>query len=188
MGEAPPSQPVSGSESSEDEVEIVGETDKDRRDTLLAAKQVDDVEVLDSVMLWKDFEGEFHFGVKPEDMKPTEPCDLPVASGSTYTSGGGKTLKEETTKARVLDTGKAVVGCFLYSLIIYPSRVESSRAKARNLKPIGIGKIVQTEVDLRKKESLGLAPVKGPGRTLGGSGKSIPNDLSPTWSCRVCTL
>ena len=182
MGEASPSQPVSGSESSDDEVEVVGETDKDRRETLLAAKQVDDVEVLDSVTLWKDFEGDFHFGVKPEGMKLTEPCDLPVASGSTYTSDGGK-----TTKARVLDTGKTVVWC-LYSLLINPSRIESSRAKATNLKPIGIGKIVQTEVDLRKKESLGLAPVKGPGRTLGGSGKLIPNDLSPTWSCRVCTL
>lgn len=115
------SQPVSGSESSDDEVEVVGETDKDRRDTLLAAKQVDDEEVLDSVTLWKAFEGEFHFGVKPEGLKPTvlvnssdggrKPCDLPVASGSTYTSGGGgKRLKKETTKARVLDTGKAVVG------------------------------------------------------------------------------
>ena len=110
MGEASTSQPVSGSESSDDEVEVVGETDKDRRETLLAAKQVDDVEVLDSATLWKDFEGEFHFGVKHEGMKPTEPCDLPIASGSTYTSGGGKRLKEETTKARVLDTGKAVVG------------------------------------------------------------------------------
>ena len=123
MGEASPSQPVSGSESSDDEVEVVGETDKDRRDTLLGAKQVDDVEVLDSVTLWKNFEGEFHFGVKPEGLKPTDvidisrdeeggrkPCDLPVASGSTYTSGGGKRLKKETTKSRVLDTGKAVVG------------------------------------------------------------------------------
>ena len=110
MGETSTSQRVSGSESSDDEVEIVGETDKDRRETLLAAKQVDDVEVLDSATLWKDFEGEFHFGVKPEDMKPTEPCDLPVASGSTYTSGGGKTLKKGTIKARVLDTGKAVAG------------------------------------------------------------------------------
>lgn len=186
MGEASPSQPVSGSESSDDEVEIVGETDKDRRDTLLAAKQVDDLEVLDSATLWKDFEGEFDFGVKPEGSKPTvlvddvidissdeeggrKPCDLPVASGSTYTSGGGKGLKKETTRARVLDT-------------------ESSRAKATNLGPIGIGKIVQTEVDLRKKESLGLAPVKGAGRTLGGSGKSIPKDLSPTWSCHICML
>jgi hypothetical protein len=117
MGEASPSQPVSGSESSDDEVEVVGETDKDRRDTLLAAKQVDDVEVLDSVTLWKDFEGEFHFAraLKPivlvNDVIDKEggrkPCDLPVASGSTYTSNGGKRLKE-TTKARVLDTGKAV--------------------------------------------------------------------------------
>jgi len=39
-----------------------------------------------------------------------KPCDLPIASGSTYTGDGGKRLKRETTKSRVLDTGKAVVG------------------------------------------------------------------------------
>jgi hypothetical protein len=67
---------------------------------------------------------------------------------------------------------------------------------------LGIGKLVQSEIDLRKKESLGMAPVKGGGRTLGtgtlDSVRSLHNvakgtyPLTPPpaerWTCLVCTL
>lgn len=62
--------------------------------------------------------------------------------------------------------------------------------------------MVKTEIQLRKKESLGMAPMKGGGRTLGtspardklawGQGERT---LKPTeqgdsrgWTCMVCTL
>lgn len=66
---------------------------------------------------------------------------------------------------------------------------------------LGIGKLVQSEIDLRTKESLGMAPVKGGGRTLGTGNpvfatsshnaaeglRTLP--LSPEqWTCLVCTL
>lgn len=72
---------------------------------------------------------------------------------------------------------------------------------------LGVGKLVQTEIDLRKKESLGMAPVvKGGSRTLGRPSRltskpkalDVPPPEEPTaqagspndseWECLVCTL
>ncbi|KAF8896398.1 WLM domain-containing protein [Infundibulicybe gibba] len=69
---------------------------------------------------------------------------------------------------------------------------------------LGIGKLVQNEVNLRKKESLGMAPIKGGGRTLGGTRPAISARSPPQsrlvlpveaakveklqWGCLVCTL
>ena len=68
--------------------------------------------------------------------------------------------------------------------------------------PLGLGKLVKTEVDFRKKEALGMAPTQG-SRKLGGKSKESGDraqphvtkpwsetEFSPTepWECAVCTL
>jgi len=74
---------------------------------------------------------------------------------------------------------------------------------------LGLGKLVQTEIDFRKKESLGLAPTQS-ARKLGigvstkgsrdarnvfgnqkgdtGGAKDVHRTLGKAWSCLVCTL
>ncbi|KAJ7593048.1 WLM domain-containing protein [Mycena floridula] len=148
--------------SEEDEDDIVPETDAERRNTLLASEK-DNLSNLKS--LWRDFDNDFIFTGKGKsvviDLDDEVDCDLPFASGSTFTTADA------------------------------PSTV-----KAPN---IGLGKIVQTEIDLRKKESLGLAPIKGGGRTLARPptksasrnsqiSESSTTSSHPTWNCLVCTL
>ncbi len=119
-------------------------------------------------------------------------CDVPVASGSTFTN-------KPAGNAQAGGTGKGKIKPSS------PPRI-TSRAKpptkASNDRALGLGKMVQTEVDLRKKEALGMAPVKGGGRTL-GSRRPVPRSPSVSsseealvkepaperpWSCPVCTL
>jgi len=76
-----------------------------------------------------------------------------------------------------------------------PKKVVKSPATS-----LGIGKLVQSEIDIRKKESLGMAPVKDGGRKLGtdtsvaGPSYNVAKRTrSPTpyleqWECLVCTL
>lgn len=181
-------------ENSDDEVEFitVPETDAERREALLASEQTAGLE--DKLRFgnsWKQFQDEFNFtgnsaasGSKQtkdildisSDADDGGGCDVPVASGSTF-----------TTQVHVTSVkGKA----------------KSKAALTPTSNGLGLGKMVQTEIDLRKKESLGMAPVKGGGRTL-GSTKSIPkipprNDTQDKslrephtgnhWSCLICTL
>ena len=64
--------------------------------------------------------------------------------------------------------------------------------------------MVQTEIDFRKKESLGMASIKGGGRTLGSGpspylnllsnnarqtqAQAQPSSQQEIWNCLVCTL
>ncbi|KAH6913065.1 WLM domain-containing protein [Coprinopsis sp. MPI-PUGE-AT-0042] len=67
----------------------------------------------------------------------------------------------------------------------------SSRARNPGSAPKGLGNLVKAEVELRKKEALGLAPVKGKGRTLGTKPLQqppVPPAPANGWSCTVCTL
>ncbi|KAJ7284943.1 WLM domain-containing protein [Mycena rebaudengoi] len=62
------------------------------------------------------------------------------------------------------------------------SRLKDSQT--RTSAPLGLGKLVQSEISLRKKESLGMAPVKGGGRVIGVTRAAG----EPEWACNVCTL
>jgi hypothetical protein len=181
-------------EDSDDEVEFVTvpETDAERREALLASEETAGLEEkLRFGNSWKQFQDEFNFtgnnvagGSKQTtdvlDISSDEDdgggCDVPVASGSTFTTQ----VHETSAKGK--------------------GKLKAAWTPTSN--GLGLGKMVQTEIDLRKKESLGMAPVKGGGRTLGPT-KSIPkipprNDIRDKslrephtgnhWSCLICTL
>ncbi|KAF9565211.1 WLM-domain-containing protein [Agrocybe pediades] len=194
-----PTEPTEAKEEEdEDDVEFIPETDEDRRQALLGAAQSNDApqERGRVGFSWKQFKDDFKF---PEEASPesstsgesadtithisgegdSPSCDIPVASGSTSTMG---TL-------RAGDKGKRQAS---------PPVVDG-----RPTKRLGLDNMVQSEITLRKKEALGMTPIKGGGRTLG----SMPADIAPkanlgvyhslpaleenvpsVWSCLVCTL
>jgi len=180
-------------EESDQEFELVGETDADRREALFASDQdADASNKLGPSSSWKALEQEFDFnnhdqgtsssskvsvddiiGVSSDD--DDDGCSFPVASGSTFThghnsvaEGKGKTDSSDDIKDNT-----------------------SSRARHSNPNAIGLGKMVEAEMDLRKKESLGMAPVKGSGRTLGSRSTGMTQNAQSTptkWNCILCTL
>lgn len=83
---------ASEDDSSDEEI-IFLETDADRRKTLLAS-ETNDLEQLKNTS-WTDFENDFVFtgkgGTDVIDISSDEEnnCDLPVASGSTFTTAPG---------------------------------------------------------------------------------------------------
>src|SRR5271170_2826710 len=96
---------------------------------------------------------------------------------------------------------------FLTGSFLSPAPSTSRKLSKRPEGSLGLGKLVQTEIDLRKKESLGMAPIQS-ARKLGtgvpkkgskGAGNSgddtreakISHRFSSTgvsWSCLVCTM
>jgi hypothetical protein len=164
--QAPIKEEESEEEDSDDEIEII-ETDAERRQTLLnTGEQENDLLRLDKATSWTEFQREFNFGYGQHDE-----CDLPVASGSTFTTGSTPT----------------------------PKPVSSRSSKGKASSDIGLGKLVQTEIQFRKREALGMT---GPGRTLVDSDDEIivsepsriPRSNASTsvpqaqWECLVCTL
>ncbi|KAK0469808.1 WLM domain-containing protein [Desarmillaria tabescens] len=163
---------------SDSEVEIISETDGERRQALISSEK-DNLHNLK--FSWEEFKDDFIFTgdgkdniieiSSDEENVKGEPCDIPVPSGSTFTSGINNKAKHNKNK-------------------------ESP--------PLGLGKLAKTEVDFRKKEALGMAPTQG-SRKLGGQPKSKESgdrvqphvtkplseiEISPTelWECAVCTL
>jgi hypothetical protein len=192
-------------DDSEDEFEDVKETDADRRQTLLSSKsEDDDIELLGAGKSWQMFLDDFDFTRSPrtdskgagkgkeaavasgskdlgtidissEDEDGRDGCDIPRTSGSMSTVGStGVPSSQRKGGTRGSDGGKAS---------------EKSRGPSLNTGALGLGKLVQTEIDFRKKESLGMAPVKGGGRTLGSAPRrpSSPPTASQ-WTCELCTL
>ena len=164
-------------EESDQDVELVRETDVERREALLASDQnPDSSNKLGPSTSWKTLEQEFDFSNQSQatlsnvpideiidlssDDDDDNPCSIPVASGSTFTHGHNSTAK---------GTGKSISSDIK----------ENTSSKARHSKPNAIARMVEAEINLRK-ESLGMAPVKGSGRTVG----STPMK----WDCLVCTL
>lgn len=120
------------------------------------------------------------------DQDADDSCDLPIASGSTFTTHP------------------------------YTSQSQPKRSTRTPTGPgLRLGKMVQTEMELRRKEALGMAPVKGGGRTLGATPAKASTKMrrdspmltddrtmirrpqkkhdgveSPEgrWTCLVCTL
>jgi hypothetical protein len=160
-------------EESDDEIEIV-ETDAERRQILLnSGEQENDLQRLDKANSWKEFRREFNFDYTKDE------CDLPVASGSTFTT---------------TSTGKKEFEQHLAGSSSTPKPSTSKPGKSKVPSDIGLGKLVQNEIQSRKREALGLA---GPGRTLADSDDEIivvsePRRVSSgsqaQWECLICTL
>lgn len=207
------------------EDEIVPETDADRRRTLLSSEQEPDISNLKSGSIWEGSQNDFKFGVSSQTDNVSKNlsdvieilsdeddgdcgCDLPVASGSTFTSAPKPprqgSLKKEASRAMVpvVDKGMRCVHCNhpIAIVMMFPPARPTIPTIPKSTGTLGLGKMVQSEIKLRKQESLGMAPVKGGGRTLGGSGPIKPLHPSPApapeqqhktdqeWSCVVCTL
>ncbi|KAH9481414.1 DNA-dependent metalloprotease WSS1-like protein [Psilocybe cubensis] len=145
-------------DDSDDEVEFVPETDAERRQAIKEADEDSNNLKLGPGFSWTQFKDDFNFNAasKPSGSKLPFPdiidissddedtgraCDVPVASGSTFTSGS--------------------------------LRGDSKSNKGKGRAEMGLNNLVQSEIKLRKQESLGMAPVKGGGRKVGGS-KSGP--------------
>jgi DNA-dependent metalloprotease WSS1 len=201
---------ASDEEFSDDEVEFVAETDAERRQALLTSEQDDNHrQKLGSESSWTQFENDFNFSAQntaggskgmfndaidilSDDGDDDESCALPVASGST-------SVMEPPRHPSRADKDK------LKAVESRGGLGQKSTGRGSSLNPLGLGNIVQTEINFRKKESLGLAPIKGGGRTLGSKFKSKPvsrEERSPSaleppvaklfgehlWICLVCTL
>ncbi|KAF9475398.1 WLM-domain-containing protein [Pholiota conissans] len=184
-------QPASSEENSDDEVEFVTvpETDAERREALLASEQTTDLdEKLRFGNSWKQFRDDFNFTATPSV----------ATSGSTFTTqshGSSHGQAESSSDARAKCKGKSKA-----------TLASSSTPRAAQNGGLGLGKMVQTEIDLRKKESIGMAPIKGGGRTLGSAEPApkitplrndtpqsktrslLEHDTGKQWSCPVCTL
>ncbi|KAF7336626.1 hypothetical protein MVEN_02097100 [Mycena venus] len=152
----------------DDEGEPVGETDAERRKALIHSGDFEDLLALNAKG-WKDFGNDFNFS-RHNAKEPSEPIelssddegdDIPVASGSTF---------------------------------VMPSRKKSPHSrkddshKAQNNAGFGLGNMVQSEISLRKKESLGMAPVKAGSRVLGDGIPARKTQEEPQWACHMCTL
>lgn len=183
-------------EESDLEFESVGETDAERREALLKSdKDADLSNKLGRSSSWKGLEQEFDFNNHDQatlsnvpiddiidissDDDNNDHCNIGVASGSTFIHGHSNAAKGKG-KSDPSDDIK-----------------ESTSSKACHPKPnafgaaIGLGRMVKAEIDLRKKESLGMAPVKGSGHTLGSRSTGMIRNVQSTpakWDCLVCTL
>ncbi|KAJ7066921.1 WLM domain-containing protein [Mycena amicta] len=92
---------------------------------------------------------------------------------------------DDTSSIADRGTWKDFETAFLFSAASSSSVVDLSDGISTASVPLG--NMVQAEIALRKKEVLGLAPVKGGSRVLGGRGfQQAPAD--PDWSCKICTL
>ena len=161
-------------EESDDEIEII-ETDAERRQTMLNfGEQENDQLRLDKAS-WQEYQREFNFGYTQHNK---DECDLSVASGSTFTTASAGKKKEQ-------------------DLADFSSTPRPVPRKSKVSSDIGLGKIVQNEIQFRKREALGMT---GLGRTLADSDDEIivisePQRVSSDsqgsraqWECLVCTL
>ena len=182
-----PDSRSSEDEEPEQEFELVGETDAERREALLASDQdADPSDKLGPSSYWKSLEQEFDFNnydqatssnvpISDIDLFPNDDdddgCNIPVASGSTFTHGHSSAAKGKGKSNSSKDIKENT----------------TLKVRHRNSNAIGLDRMVEVEMDLRKKESLGMAPVKGSGRTWGSRSIGMTRKQD-TWNCLVCTL
>ncbi|KAJ7637724.1 WLM domain-containing protein [Mycena polygramma] len=127
----------------EDDDEVVGETDAERRQALRGSEPLEDLLGL-SETSWRQFEDEFVF------------------------TGNGKPSSKDTIE------------------LSFRRRRHPTDPKTKDRKKSATLNMVQDEISARKKESLGMAPVKAASRVLGGSPRKVQQE--PEWACHMCTL
>ncbi|THH20719.1 hypothetical protein EW146_g661 [Bondarzewia mesenterica] len=180
-----------------DGIEVIRETDQDRRRTMLESMEPSDMDGLKSGTLtdyWRDF-------ILPKSSSSS-------ASASRAESGSkGKQNVVSTASHSANGTRQSPLD------ELFVARGHSSASSTERGSGVGkrIGNLVMEEVNYRKQEALGLAPIRV-ARTLGtaphgsvprdpmgfGSEKThshVPNELlltepssSQHWACLVCTL
>ncbi|KAL1679005.1 WLM domain-containing protein [Schizophyllum commune] len=139
-------------DSDSDEEEYIEETDSERRQRLREADAEGDG-TAESIS-WDDYADDFVFG-KPggSAIDPGTPSSSSKGTPSTSTKSIPASTK---TQATTSNKGKAPAS-------------------------IGLGKLVQSEIDLRKKEAVGLAPVKNEAtRKLGGRPQERKGERNPS--------
>ena len=180
---------------------LIHETDSDRRQTLLRSEQNEDLQGLKSGTLWDFFQRDFITGRQGASHVTEMPDDHDTRYVENDTSkpsiSGGK-RKHDSEEVE----GDLHHLHFCRLTELFPTeRPRTGKVVRSAATSLGIGKLVQSEIDLRKKESLGMAPVKGGGRTLGtgtshictGSSHNVARTHAQTpspewWACLVCTL
>ncbi|KAK7033130.1 WLM-domain-containing protein [Favolaschia claudopus] len=156
----PESDEVDEVEEEGSEDELVGETDAERRQALLRAGE-EDLPALNEED-WKKFQNDFDFSRCGEQTSPIE-----ISDEEDLPIASGSTF---------------VVG---------PSKTSSHITQdSKGKKSSSLGNLVQNEISLRKRESLGMAPVKAGSRVLGGR-STVGAGQRPQeseWACHLCTL
>ncbi|KAJ6531747.1 WLM domain-containing protein [Mycena capillaripes] len=140
----------------DDEDEVVRETDTQRRQTLHRSERLEDLLALDETS-WRDFENEFIF--TGHKAKRSSEGIIDISSDDDIPVASGSTF------------------------VMPPPKKSPDHSKDSKT---GLGNMVQSEISLRKKESLGMAPVKARSRVLGGGIRDTQKE--PEWACHVCTL
>ncbi|KAJ6513254.1 WLM domain-containing protein [Mycena sanguinolenta] len=155
---APWDEPESDEFDDLDEEELVGETDAERRQALLSSGTSEDTEDMTpfNAKDWKDFDNDFNFTAKHEPIEISSDDDDIPVASGSTFVMQGKPSKD-------------------------PKPKESKKSTT-----LGVGNMVQSEISLRKKESLGMAPVKARSRVLGGASRAQETEQS--WACHMCTL
>ena len=120
------------------------------------------------------------FEIFSSDEEDEQACDIPIPSGSTFTTGN---IISSSSSSNGKEKSEPL-----------------ERLPPRSKRSLGLRKIVQHEIDFRKKEALGMDPVGGKGRMLSTTKPSTKNvsmsgpsaevsDREGTcWSCLVCTM
>jgi len=136
--------PVGTSESECGEEEApIHESDSDRRQMLLSSEQNDDLQGLKACPLWDLFQRDFISG----GQGTSHVDEAPVDHDTGYSSSSKGKRKHEAEGAE--------------------ERHPINKVARPSGPPLGIGRLVQSEINIRRKESLGMEPVKGGGRMLG---------------------
>ena len=166
---------------SDNEVEIIAETDADRRRTLLDSDKSSGGL---STKHWKSIRDEFQlandditeiFTTDDNDDEQRDRhdprCDIPQSSGSVFTTGDTYPSFGPSSKGKEKENGETL----------------SISSTSRPEKPFRRGKMVQSELNFSRKE-----PCDG---TTDGSARAKPLCVTPSpynepplWICLVCTL
>lgn len=191
----PPKAELSETESDTDDEEHVAETDRERRQAMLDATEDSDMDNLKFNM-----DG-FEFNFPGQD-----DCDtLTIRTmGSTFTTAGSSGKgKAKYPDQKNGDRYKMHVVVVMLTIFFIESSqpakrlrtIKDSSSSAPKKQPVfGLGNLVKNEVELRKKESIGLA-LMGKQR-LGSTSSSQSAKIdekrkrasTTTWGCLVCTL
>ncbi|KAF8638289.1 hypothetical protein AX17_002309 [Amanita inopinata Kibby_2008] len=197
-------KPVNENDSEEDSDDgyiSIHETDADRRQTLLSSGEPNsDLQglQLNKSKLWKDFQNEFNFSVKPIHISDIG-CDIPIPSGSTFVSKTEPSTEMwEKPRNRLEDERTSSTSA---SGTLQPSKPTADKRK--KLIDTSSSKLVQTQIGFRRKEGPELAlseddddiiisgpyPLNEPAPHHSRDSRQATTDGTETpWACLVCTL
>ncbi|TFK47837.1 WLM-domain-containing protein [Heliocybe sulcata] len=203
-----PKEEMEASDDEDDgELEVKPETDQQRRETMLESMNGSELEGLKTSAA--DFFKDFFLPAPPKTRSTGEkdPLDLidltsdnePVPSSLSHVTSskaGPSNIKPPGKISTTHSSSSKRQTLLGDSPSSRPSAQESRRGnQGRQLR---LGNLVQDEVDLRKKESLGLA-LGGARNKLGATPSNAPHTHSPSrssraqveveeWACAMCTL